>query len=331
MGTPRLSDEPRFSDEPHLSDEQVAALRAEHYNATITHLSLVNDGLVRLRVRLDSGEPLGYDPGQYTTLGMGNWEPRHELADPETHDEKTIRRLAKRAYSVSCRLLEDDGSVALAGPEREPEFYVALVTQAQKAPPALTPRLFLAKVGDRLEMNPRPKGHFVLGDIKPTDNIVFAATGTGEAPHNAMAAKLLAAGHQGRIASICCVRYRADLGYLAEHHRLMEAYPQYRYIPLTTREKENRNMGDPGYVGAVYVQDLLAGPTAAAQLGFDLNPANTKVYLCGNPAMIGIPHKEGHPDGRYPSPRGTVEVLEGMGFKADEPKSPGNVHFEKYW
>lgn len=316
---------------PRLSDEEIAALRAEHYNATLTHFSLVNDRLARVRVRLDDGAALGYEPGQYTTLGLGYWEPRHPEAEPETLDEKAVRRVAKRAYSISCRLLEDDGSVSAAGHEVEPEFYIALVTQAEKSPPAFTPRLFLSKVGDRLEMNPRPKGHFVLGDIKPTDNIVFASTGTGEAPHNAMLAKLIATRHQGRIASICCVRYRTDLGYLAEHHRLMEAYPQYRYVPLTTREKENRNVSDPGYKGAVYVQDLLASSTASAQLGFELDPSCTKVFLCGNPAMIGIPHKDGHPEGRYPTPRGAVEVLEGLGFKADEPKSPGNVHYEKYW
>lgn len=316
---------------PTLSDAEIAELRDEHYNATITHVDLVTEGLVKIRVRLDDGAALNYDPGQYTTLGLGYWEPRHDKADAESLDEKTVRRVAKRAYSISCRLLDDEGNVAPAGPENELEFYVALVTSTDKNPPALTPRLFLCKVGDRLQMGPRPKGHFVLGDVQPTDNVVFASTGTGEAPHNAMLAKLLAAGHEGRIASVCCVRYRSDLGYFKQHLELMERHENYRYVPLTTREKENRDESDPGYTGAVYVQDLFASTNSAAMLGFELNPTNTKVYLCGNPAMIGIPNKEGHPDGRYPKPRGAIETLEGLGFKADEPKSPGNVHFEKYW
>jgi ferredoxin/flavodoxin---NADP+ reductase len=282
-------------------------------------------------VRLDDGSTLGYEPGQYTTLGLGFWEPRHQDADPETLDDKTVRRLAKRAYSISCRLLEDDGRVAPAGSEQDSEFYIALVTSTDKNPPVFTPRLFLCKPGDRLEMSPRPKGHFVLGDLDPEANVLFASTGTGEAPHNAMLAKLLSAGHRGKIASLCCVRFRADLGYTHEHSQLMERFPNYRYVPLTTREPENRHVNEPGYVGVIYVQDLLASPTAAERLGFGLDPRTTKVFLCGNPAMIGIPNKEGHPDGRYPKPRGAIEVLEGLGFKADEPKSPGNVHFEKYW
>ncbi|MEQ8849657.1 ferredoxin--NADP reductase [Botrimarina sp.] len=319
-----------------LSDEEVESLRAEKYNATITHLEKPNPRLMRMRVRLDDGvQPegvaLGYEPGQYTTLGLGYWEPRHPEADPEQLDEKTVRRVAKRAYSVSCRLLDESGKVQAAGPEDEPEFYIALVTEAEKAPPALTPRLFLCEVGDRLEMSPRPKGHFTLGDIQPTDDVLFAGTGTGEAPHNAMLSKLLAEGHRGRIANVCCVRYKADLGYTREHDRLMADFPNYRYVPLTTRERENRDKADPGYVGALYVQDLLASTHCAARLGFELNPDSTHVFLCGNPAMIGIPNKPDHPDGRYPTPRGAVEVLEGLGFRADEPKSPGNIHYEKYW
>lgn len=319
-----------------LSDDEVQALRAEKYNATITHLEFPTAGLMRVRVRLDDGVredgvALHYEPGQYTTLGLGYWEPRHPEADPEQLDDKTVRRVAKRAYSISCRLLDDDGRVQPAGGEDEPEFYIALVTQAEKAPPALTPRLFLLKEGDRVEMSPRPKGHFTLGEIKPTDNILFAGTGTGEAPHNAMLSKLLAAGHRGRIANVSCVRFRKDLGYTAEHERLMADYPNYRYVPLTTREKENRDEADPGYVGALYVQDLLASTACAARLGFELNAETTHVYLCGNPSMIGIPNKADHPEGRYPKPRGAVEVLEGLGFRADEPKTPGNIHYEKYW
>lgn len=319
-----------------LSDSEIVPLRDKHYNATVTQLTHVTRHLLRMRVRLDegvadNGPALHYDPGQYTTLGMGYWEPRVDGAQPETLDEKTVQRVVKRAYSISCRLLDDDGKVTPAGDESDLEFYIALVMENGEKPPGLTPRLFLLKEGDRLHMGPRPKGVFTLGDIKPTDNVLFGGTGTGEAPHNAMLSKLLAAGHQGGIASLSCVRYREDLGYTPEHEQLMAKYPNYRYLALTTREPENRDEDDPNYVGVQYVQNLLDGPDAAEKVGFELDPAKTHVFLCGNPSMIGIPHKDGDPAGRYPTPRGAVEVLEGLGFKADEPKSPGNIHFEKYW
>ncbi|MEO0529919.1 MAG: ferredoxin--NADP reductase [Planctomycetota bacterium] len=322
--------------EATLAGDEISALREKHYNATVTYTDHITRHLIRMRVRLDDGvsddgPALHYEPGQYTTLGMGYWEPRVEGAQVEDLDEKTLQRMVKRAYSISCRLLDDDGNVAPAGDEAELEFYIALVMENGDKPPGLTPRLFMLRRGDRLHMGARPKGVFTLGDIKPTDNVLFGATGTGEAPHNAMLAKLLAAGHEGGIASVSCVRYGEDLGYTPEHNELMAKHANYRYVPLTTREIENRDPDHPNYKGVKYLQDLLASEDAAERIGFELDPANTHVFLCGNPAMIGIPNKEGHPDGRYPKPRGVVEVLEARGFKADEPKSPGNIHYEKYW
>ncbi|TWT43279.1 ferredoxin--NADP reductase [Botrimarina hoheduenensis] len=318
-----------------LSQADAQQLREEHYNATITWMEKPNDRLMRVRVRLDegaaeNGPALHYQPGQYTTLGLGYWERRLELVQPETLDEKLVRRVVKRAYSISCRMLDDQGVVTPAGEEPEPEFYIALVTEADK-PPAFTPRLFGLSVGDRLQMGVRPKGVFTLGDFAPTTNLLFASTGTGEAPHNAMISSLLAGGHRGKIANLCCVRYESDLGYLAIHRQLEAAYPNYRYLPLTTREPINRNQQQPGYVGVRYVQDLLSDPDAADELGFALSADHTLVYLCGNPAMIGVPNRAGDAAGRYPTPRGVVEVLEGQGFRAHDAKSPGNIYFEKYW
>lgn len=325
-----------MASDTRLTENEITALREEHYNATVVHLSTPTRHLMRVRVRLDegiqeSGVALNYDPGQYTTLGMGYWEPRLPEAEQEQLDDKKVRRVAKRAYSISCRLLDEAGNITPAGDEEEIEFYIALVLKAEKTPPALTPRLFMLQRGDRLQMGPRPKGAFTLDGVKPTDNILFAGTGTGEAPHNAMLSKLLAEGHQGQITNACCVRYHEDLGYTSEHETLMKAYPNYRYIALTTREVENRDPTHPAYAGVRYVQHLLEGENAAEEIGFELQPDGTHVYLCGNPAMIGIPNKQGHPDGRYPQPRGVVEVLEEKGFRADEPKTPGNIHYEKYW
>ena len=285
--------------ETELGDEEAESLRAEHYNATVTHLRHDTRHLIRMRVRLDdgaaeNGPALHYEPGQYTTLGLGYWEPRVEGAQPEELNEKTARRVVKRAYSISCRMLDESDAVTAAGDEPEPEFYIALVLQADK-PPALTPRLFNLRAGSRLHMGPRPKGAFTLGDLRPTDNVLFAATGTGEAPHNAMLSKLLAAGHQGGIASVSCVRYREDLAYTQTHDRLMEKHSNYRYVPLTTREKENRDPSHPGYSGVKYVQDLLDSADVAEQIGFELDSERTQVFLCGNPSMIGIPNRSTDP------------------------------------
>src|SRR5215210_5962731 len=86
--------------------------------------------------------------------------------------------------------------------------------------PALTPRLFLLREGDRLNIGEKITGHYTLEPVKPGDTVVFLGTGTGEAPHNYMTWELLRTGHGGKVLHACCVRLRKDLGYLPIHQRL---------------------------------------------------------------------------------------------------------------
>ena len=192
--------------------------------------------------------------------------------------------------------------------------------------PAPTPRLFALKEGDRLNIGEKIVGHFTAESVKPGDNVVFLGTGTGEAPHNYMLWDLLRRGHTGRILSACCVRARQDLGYLETHQKLMGQFPNYRYLPLITRE--------PGLAKKVYIQDLITSGVLEEQLGAALDPANTHVFLCGNPKMIGVPVKDKVTGERtYPQPTGVIEILEKRGFQADNAaaKVKGSIHFEEYW
>ncbi len=74
-------------------------------------------------------------------------------------------------------------------------------------------------------------------------------------------------------------------------------------------------------------------PSAAVEdlLGFPLDSATTHVYLCGSPAMIGLPRRTPGGEDHFPEPTGMVEVLVRLGFRLDEPRRPGNIHFEKFW
>ena len=66
-----------------ISSEQTQALRKQHYQATLVSKRMIHEELAILRVRPDV--PLhAHRAGQYTTLGLGMWEPRHPLAVPET-------------------------------------------------------------------------------------------------------------------------------------------------------------------------------------------------------------------------------------------------------
>lgn len=279
------------------------------------------------------GEPMEYEPGQYTILALGGWENRVD-GPCQIEDEKQQGKLIKRAYSVSCTMLDDQGKLASCTDYDYLEFYITLVvrpdTELSKRPP-LTPRLFALKEGDRVHMSRRVVGSYTLDSVKPDDHVIFAATGTGEAPHNAMAAKLLKNGHKGNIASMTCVRYVGDAGYLAEQKQFEELFPNYRYRLYTTREPENFDSSHPEYVGKRYLQDVIQPGTFEKEFGWAIDPARTHVFLCGNPDMIGIPEKNSEGGYDFPETKGMIESLTEQGLVLAHGREPGNIHFEKYW
>jgi ferredoxin--NADP+ reductase len=306
------------------------ALRRQHYNATIVERINCHENLARFRVRPDTGVP-AFEAGQYVTLGLGLWEPRLTEVQEEVVPLKKLTRVAKRAYSIACPLLDEAGELTPVDSLDYLEFYITLVRAAdspEKAPPVLTPRLFRLQSGDRIAIGKKVVGHYTLGEVDPEATVLMLSTGTGEAPHNAMVAALLAGGHRGKIVNACCVRYRRDLAYLSQHQALMERFANYRYLPCTTREPINTDPSVSGYVGKQYLQDLFTSGKLAELAGDALSPANTHVLLCGNPAMIGyVP-----PGAPPPATPGMLPLLKKVGFREDtDGGGPGRIQFEKYW
>ena len=283
-----------------------------------------------LRVRPDAPMPR-IQGGQYTVIGLGNWEERVPETQTEQLTEAERHKFVKRAYSISCPVLDDDDHLVTVDECDFFEFYIVLIREAADKPPALTPRLFCLEPGGRLFVGTKITGRYTLEPVHERQDVVFLATGTGEAPHNAMLAELLCRNHTGRIVNAVCVRNRADLGYLELHQQLERTYSNYSYMTLTTREPQNLDRAHPEYVGKQYIQQLITSGQLEERLGHPLVPEDTHVFLCGNPAMIGIPKHDPQGNTIYPQPRGVIEILEERGFQSDEPRRPGNIHFEKYW
>lgn len=288
-------------------------LRAEHYNATITRFEPTHSDLWVLRVKPDHGS-VSHLPGQYASLGLGFWEERiDDAVDPGLDDRWD--KMVRRSYSISHPIFDDHGY--LAGEADELEFYIVLVPPTDGNVPGLTPRLALKEPGDRIYLGPKVAGRYTLAPVTdPAGTVVFLSTGTGEAPHNAMVTELLRKGHHGPIVSAVSVRQWADLGYRAQHEELERRYANYRYVPLPTREPD---------VPKRYIQDLIRTDEVGP-----LDPATTHVFLCGNPAMIGLPEEV---DGveRFPEVTGVVELLTERGFTLDRRTQRGSIHFEEYW
>jgi len=106
---------------------------------------------------------------------------------------------------------------------------------------------------------------------------------------------------------------------------LERRYANYHYLPLPTRESD---------VPKRYIQDLIRND-AFADFDVTLDPANTHVFLCGNPSMIGLPEKvEGADEDappQWPEVTGVVELLVAKGFSLDRRQQRGNIHIEEYW
>lgn len=331
MGVPVVAMNDSHNLRPGERDGDRSSARGDPYNAELVDVDVIHEGLRIFRVRLDGGS-VAYRAGQYTVLGLGAWETPIAGGGTWPVDARD-RRIIKRAYSFSSPILDAGGKPTLVAADGALEFYVTLIAATPEHAPGLTPRLFALRPGHRLLAGERAKGRYTLDGVRPSDTVVFVATGTGEAPHNAMLAELLFAGHRGPIVSLVCVRRRRDLGYLAVHRRVESRWPNYRYVPLTTREPENIDPTAASYVGKRYVQDLFASREIDALAGGRLDAATAHVFLCGNPAMLGLPHREGPGSDQlvYPQPRGMAEVLADRGFTLDTPHVRGNVHYESYW
>jgi len=288
----------------------------EEYNGTLVHVRRPHADLMVFRVRPDAPIP-AYEAGQWISIGAGMWEPRVAGLAPETITDDERVNLVRRPLSISSSILADGGDELLR-PEDESwyELYATFPREAP-VPPAFTARLFALEPGARLWIADAPRGQNTLAPVQHDNDVLFAATGTGEAPHNRMIWELLRRGHGGRIASFVSTRRRVDQAYREVHERLMRLYPNYRYVALATREDAPR------------MQHLLLNGELEERAGFALDSNRARVFLCGSPAMVGAPRLQ---DGRrvFAHEGGLVELLEARGFHCDPEHGTLNIHFERY-
>ncbi len=112
-----------------LDATEIAALRTAQYNAELIERIDIHSELFRIRIRPD--HPFApFEPGQYVALGLGNWEPRIQPSQEESLSESRLRKIVKRAYSISCPLADLSGQLQTCADVDYLEFYVTLVRQA---------------------------------------------------------------------------------------------------------------------------------------------------------------------------------------------------------
>lgn len=273
------------------------------FNARLVEKELIHDTLGIFRVAYEDGEARDFEPGQFTNLALLP-PPEVIAADAALAQEGERRRpsrikLVRRAYSIASAPRE----------KRWLEFYIVAVDEG-----ALTPRVFDLKLGDRLFMDTKIKGHFTIQDVPPGKNLVTVATGTGLAPFLSMYQQYKdTPGRFNKFVFIHGVRVEEDLGYRAMLEQLAKDDPRVVYLPAVSRASEGSAYA--GYRGRVTA--MFSDGTYEKAVGQKLDPQTDHVLLCGNPAMID---------------QLETELVERDGFIVKSPRQKdGNLHFERYW
>jgi len=262
-------------------------------NATIIRRRDLNHRVAIVHVRPDSGSIQEFVPGQFVQLGL----PVETDAARSPGDPPKRTKLVKRSYSIASSPQEHDAY----------ELCIAFVDQGQ-----LTPKLKPLTVGARIWHDAQPKGFFTMEKVPDGRDLVFVATGTGIAPFVSMLRLYRTV--PNRFQSFVVVhgaRESSDLAYHEELAALARVDERVRYVPVLSREPEAS--GWSGLRGRVQI--ALEEARLAAHARVALDPANTHVFLCGNPDMI----------------QAVRDLLTPRGFVADTVKVPGNLHFERYW
>jgi ferredoxin--NADP+ reductase len=268
----------------------------DRLNAIVSHKIEVAPGLIVLRVVPDGWSLAQFTPGQFAVLGLPPEAARCREADREDCLPKP-GRLIRRAYSIASSTNSTE----------ELEFYINLVQSG-----SLTPRLFALRAGDRIWMGPKITGTFTLDEAQPESHLILVATGTGLAPYMSMLRTMLPTEGSRRVAVILGARHSWDLGYHAELTTMERLCPDFLYLPTISRPEEEVVpwSGRTGYVLDLWCAGLISGTW-----GFQPNPDNTAVYLCGNPKMIDD----------------MCDFLTAEGFREHTRKEPGDIFIERYW
>lgn len=266
-------------------------------NSVVTQIRDISEDTRIIRVRPKEGDCPAYVAGQFISLALPGSAPKRDGSDPD-YKEFPADKLIRRAYSIASAPETDKGTL---------EFIISYVKDG-----ALTPRLFHLKRGDDVELAKKCIGHFTLEHVEEGKNIVMLATGTGCAPFiGFLRGNLLSSGKFGKITLLHGCRHSEDLGYLSEFTLLDKLFPDFNYVPMVSRPK-NEIVPWEGTVG--YVQEPLGNGKLEEMMGVELTPENSHFFMCGNQSMI----------------KQTQEILDGRGFVEHTKKQTGNYHIEEF-
>ena len=247
---------------------------------TLTAINLWSPSLFSLRCSRDAG--FRFTAGQFARLGV----------------RKEDGSVVWRAYSM-----------ASAPHDEFLEFFSIVVPNGE-----FTSELRRLRVGDRLLVAKQAMGFLTLDRFVDGRDLWLLASGTGLAPFLSILQGLEVWQRFERVVLVYSARTAGELAYQPLIHTLMqqphlqEYAERFAYLPLVTREQV------PGCLHG-RITTLLDNGELERAAGLRLEPAHSRLMICGNPQMIDD----------------TRARLKQRGLQLSLNRRPGQVAVENYW
>lgn len=262
---------------------------SKYTRQTVTHVhTWVPDKLFSVHVTRDPA--FTFQAGQFARVGLP------EASDPQ--GEPTLWR----AYSM------------VSAPHQDGlEFYSIVVPEGD-----FSPRFAQLQAGDALYVDKTAFGFLTIERFPQGGDLWLLATGTGLSAYLSILRDPATWRRFRRIVLVHGVRTVSELAYRDEiqgwQHQpayadfFQEDARKLIYLPIATRE------AIPGLPQA-RLTTLIENDELARLAGMPLDAEQSKIMLCGNPAMLGEARK----------------LLAARGFAPGRRGIPGNLAVENYW
>jgi ferredoxin--NADP+ reductase len=174
----------------------------------------------------------------------------------------------------------------------------------------LTPLLNQLSVGDEVYVSQQASGFMTAAEIPDyAKDLWLLSTGTAIGPFLSILSEMEPMERFDNLILVHAVRTVEELVYRDLIAELNLNYDgKLHYVPVVSRE-----VCDWSLKGRI--PTLLLDSTIANQIGCQLDPTRSFVYMCGNPSMV----------------RDTAEVLVQLGLTKHLRRKPGQFSSENYW
>jgi ferredoxin/flavodoxin---NADP+ reductase len=180
---------------------------------------------------------------------------------------------------------------------------------------AFTSRLSGLEPGDTVLVGKQSFGFLTLDRFPDGEHLWLLATGTGIAPFLSILGDLEVWRRFERIVLVYSAREAAELAYQDEIAALRrhpvfgdDATKKLCYLPVVTREQVAGTLSRR-------VTDMLTDGSLEAAAGLSIEPARSRLMICGNPQMV----------------EDTRGILQGRGLALSRLTAPAQLAVEQFW